>query len=299
MAKRKPKIKAEIQRAKANLRAKIRRFNKKIEERQAPREYMADLSVAGIRTKKDLKKIERQFERIRKDKLEQTEGGLWLRQSDIKRIQKEIKAANRQIKADRAETQKRRKAIAKRWGRDEAPAPITKEEATIPQYKRNVQSFKTYRDLRDFESRLLQTKQRGLYGEDLKEAILKAIRGDVYQQANGWRFRGGKDNVLARFIENELTGEDVEFFFGGKLAFGYVYATEEGLLKEMEIVDELVNSGEYPDLKEVWERDYAEEWVEFMQYHLSEVPELEAEEYGADLERAEDYVKRYKDALKL
>lgn len=224
-------------------------------------------SLKGIRTKRGVQQIARRLEVAKADSFVTTKGGLTLRKSQIRKFEATQREANKRIRDQHKERLAKAAQIDKKWGREKQPVR-TKQEEAPREYTRSVDDFSEVRQLQDFENRMQEAGRRGAFGQDLKDRILKAIRGDVYQQANGFKFKGAKDNILAQFIEQHLSPDEVEHFFGGKLNFEYIYSFQEGLLKEFEIVDEILRDPEYPRLKELWEGGYHEGWQDFMNEQL-------------------------------
>jgi len=269
-------IKPEIQRRKRLLRSKIYRYNKNLEKRGISLDQQFNASLRGIRTAKDIERLEKGFARVRADEFVTTSHGLTLRQSEIKAFEKMKRAANKRVQQAYKDKKRRDEEIARKWGR-EPPQITAKEDEKPREYKRDVEDFQTYKQLVDFSARLEKAGTRGAKGQDLKDRILKALRGEVLQQANGYGFKGGKDNILADFIDKYLSPDEVEFFFGGHLNFEYCYSYQEGLLKEATIAVEIITDGTYPHLAEKWkDNGYSERWDEFMEEKLGEY----AEEYG-------------------
>ncbi len=292
MAKRR-KLNPEVAKLKRNLQARVRRYNKDLEKQGIPSEFKLDLDFKSARTKKQVKSLEIALVRAKNDPIVKNSQGLYLRASDVKRINKAIKAANKRLREQAKQREEKAKEIAKKWGKPEESAKATtKEEKKVPQYTRKADDFKTYKQLLEFEKRLNEAgKGPGLEGDALKDAILKAIRGEKTIQANGFKFRNGVNNPLAEFIEKELTGEEVEYFFGGNLNFGYIYSAEHGLIKEFEIIEQIVTNPEYPNLKDKWEEDYAERWHDYMEEELELVNVDDYIEESAKFDTINEYLK--------
>lgn len=291
MAKRR-KISPEVQRLKSQVRSKIRTYNRQVDKLGAPDMFKFNESLAGLRTKKQVNAVLKRLERQKKDPIIKNREGLYLRQSDVRRINKAKAEANKRLRKNFEEQRQRERDIKKKWGYTESNLkPTTKRQVEVPQYTRGVDDFKTYKELLKFEQRLREAGTGpGAHGEELKERIIKAIRGEVFTQANGFKFRGGAHNPLAEFIEENMTGAEVDFFFGGLLNFGYIYATVDGLIKEFEIVDQIVTNPEYPKLKEKWEADYAEEWHDYMEAELELTSAEEIEASASDFEALYEYL---------
>lgn len=266
---RKRKFNPETLKLRKSIQGKVRRYNIGLRNKGITDEFQLKIDWNSVTTKKQLNKIAKELEKRKKDKLVKTRGGLVITQSELTRIEKAKTDANRRLRRLAEKRQRRREQIAEKWGKPkESATPTTKASSKVPQYTRSPEDFKSYKELLKFEGRLNKAGTRGAEGQDLKDRILNAIRGETFVQANGFKFRGGSDNPLAKFIEEQLTPDEVEFFFGGKLNFEFIYSPTDGMIKEFQIVDEIVNNPEYPILAAKWEDGYKEEWAEYMAYNL-------------------------------
>lgn len=281
MAKR---INPATQRLKRSVSAQIGAYNRSINKQGLPSSNKANLSVKGLTKKKDILKVQSELKRLKKDPVITTKSGLKIKLSEYNRIKNERDDANKRIAKREEERRAKSSEIAKKWGKSDKPT--TKKETTSYQYTRGPDDFKTYKQLQEFEQRVLNAgRTNGLEGDALKEAILKALRGEVYQQANGFKFRGGAGNVLAEFIDENLSGEEVEFFFGGNLNFEYIYSQQEGLIKEFELVHDIIRSKDYPRLKSLWEEKYEDRWLDAMEAELSKLDRDYIQSYGEEMDR--------------
>lgn len=230
-----------------------------------PDRYKYDVSLRDIRTKEQIKRAENAFKREQKDYPIQNKQGLYLKPSEIRETKKLKAEKNKQIKNWHEESVKKNKEIAAKWGKLEEET-ILQRDKEPRLYTKDVDDFKHYWEWVDFGKRMNKKIGQGSYGQELKDRLLMAIRGENYIQPNGYKFRGGNDNILANFIEEHMTTDEVEYFFGGNLNFDFIYGQEDGVVKELKIVRDIINNEEYPHLKELWENTYEDEWLEYMDY---------------------------------
>lgn len=273
------KMNANTQKFKNNLRQQINRYNKKLTKAGIKSEYLYLPELKNIRTKKELSKIKSKFEKTKKNNIV-NKYGLKLSEKEIKSFINIKDKTNKRIASQHEQRLKKQAEIDKKWGRVKQPIKVKTDEQPI-KYQKGADAFKTYKELLEFEKRLneLNDKVHGAVGEELKDRLLKAIRGETFKQANGYMFKGGKNNILADFIDKYMSTDEVEHFFGGKLNFQFVYSPQEGIFKEIEIVEQIINNNEYPKLKEKWlEEGGADQWKEFMQESLDNIENEELQD---------------------
>ena len=280
-AKRNRPIKPEIQKAKSALRSRMYRYNKKLRAQGVDSRLEAHISLAGIRTKRDLERATKRFERLASDTPVKNAKGLWVTASEQKKFERTQKAANQRIRRAAKERQKEKLAIDAKFGKQPPPKSVQRQMLNPATFKRDINSFDNLQALLDYEERMSKAKgPQGLNPEELKEALLKAIRGEVFVMEASSRFRGGVNNPLATFIDKELTPQEVQHLFGDKLSFEFVYGPERGLVKEYEIIHQILSGGEYPELKAKWDESYEEGYEKYIQDELAGVTEIAYDDEG-------------------
>lgn len=230
--------------AKQALIVKARKLNKLYIDEGIPDRYLIDIGMLEkIGSADDLQKATRIVNINETDKPTKI-GNIYLRQAEVRYYLRTQREANQRLKQREREKEKAKREAYSKWGYTDYKETTQKER---PEYTKKVTDFKDYEKFVDYIRQLNINRNGGLYTDELKEAILKALRGEVYQQANGYKMIGGIDNPLAKFVEKELSGNEVNILFGGKLNFEFIYSHEEGAKKEMEMLAEI---WQFPALRE-------------------------------------------------
>lgn len=284
MAKKK-RISKEVQRLKRNLQARIRRYNKGLILKGVDESELFSTSVKDIRTKKDFAKKSKEFEKTKADELVITKQGLHIRQSQIDKLNKTREKANTTIR-DAVTNRKTKREQIKKALYGEAFQPSSKTDDVARTYDKHADDFKTLKEFTAYIDRMQEVTEQGVkgaWGQDLKDRLLKAIRGEVYRPPNGYAI-DADGSGLAEFIEKHVTPDMVEVLFEGNLNFTFVYGYEHHNVKELVLAHDLIMETSLRDL--YVNEGYAERFEDYLDGQLSVIDDELKDDV---LDRFEDY----------